>query len=516
MKTEQVLLSQVKVNEANPRTIKEHKLRLLMERLIVFPKMIKLRPVVVDNAMVALGGNMRIKALNGISELSLDEIGAIAAKTKNFQRLTKAEQTALLEHWQNWLDRPTVEIARASELSDAEKQEFIIADNASFGEWDYDALANNWDAEDLGNWGVDVWNPEKDGGNWGGGGESDGFGEDTPNDGDDSAADSNPPRERIPEAEELLNAAMQENAQEYIKQFDLLFSKGWVMSGMTLGFAKACFLQAKYYGRRYPRYLSLYFTPEQVKTSANVRSVYDQLKITAAEGKAGIAGLRTRSGDGQLNEILKSSYPFGGARAPMDFPVETERSLVEEFAGGGDVLDPCHGWGGRLVGTLLAGARSYTGVDPSPEAHRGVTRIKDAYLPYCAGSTKSVTLIEDKFEACALADNSFDFALTSPPYFDVEQYHGDNQAHVCYPEYDLWREKFYRPLIERTHRFLRPGGVFALQVGGQSYPLIEDGISIAKTVGFSVEQRVPEGLLVDSSLHGTEEAKRETLLILRK
>lgn len=168
MKTEKVLLSQVKVNEANPRTIKEHKLRLLMERLIVFPKMITLRPVVVDNTMVALGGNMRIKALTEIAVLSLDEIAAIAAKTKNFQRLTKTEQENLLQHWQLWLDKPTVEIARASELTDAEKQEFIIADNASFGEWDYDALANNWDASDLNSWGVDVWNPEKDGGSYGG------------------------------------------------------------------------------------------------------------------------------------------------------------------------------------------------------------------------------------------------------------------------------------------------------------------------------------------------------------
>lgn len=53
-------------------------------------------------------------------------------------------------------------------MTDSEKQEFIIADNASFGEWDYDALANNWDADDLNSWGVDVWNPEKDGGNFGG------------------------------------------------------------------------------------------------------------------------------------------------------------------------------------------------------------------------------------------------------------------------------------------------------------------------------------------------------------
>ena len=53
-----------------------------------------------------------------------------------------------------------MEIVKASELSEAEKKEFIIADNASFGEWDYDKLANEWEAEDLNSWGVDVWQPD--------------------------------------------------------------------------------------------------------------------------------------------------------------------------------------------------------------------------------------------------------------------------------------------------------------------------------------------------------------------
>ena len=469
---------------ANPRKWTKAEVERLAQSIRETPELLELRPLIAlrhGDARVVLGGNLRLEAarLLGLREATADVIvpGAPAEKLR----------------------------------------EIVIKDNGSFGEWDADLLAMEWGDLDLKGWGVPEWGAEtglpEEGGR---GGESGGFCEDAPNNDDDSAPDSNPPREMIPEAEELLNDAMRENAQEYAKQLDLMLSKGWVMSGMTLGFAKACFIQAKYYGRHYPRYLSLYFTPEMVKTSAKERSIYDQLKITGAEGKAGITGLRTCSKDGQLNKILKSSYPFGSARVPMDFPVELARSLVEEFAVGGDILDPCHGWGGRLVGTLLAGARSYTGVDPSPEAHRGVSRIKDAYLPYCAGTTKSVTLIEDKFETCALADNSFDFALTSPPYFDVEQYHGDNQAHVCYPNYDLWREKFYRPLIERTYRFLRPGGVFALQVGGQSYPLVSDGISIAKMAGFSVEQRVLGGLCFDNALHNTDEAKRETLLILRK
>lgn len=161
MKTEKVLLSQVKVNSANPRTITERKLALLVERLLSFPKMIEIRPVVVDEKMIALGGNMRLRAFSRIAQMPLDDIAKTLAGTKNYQRLSKAEQEALLAAWQSWLEKPTLQIVKASSLSEAEKKEFIIADNASFGEWDFDKLANEWDAEDLCSWGVDVWQPEK-------------------------------------------------------------------------------------------------------------------------------------------------------------------------------------------------------------------------------------------------------------------------------------------------------------------------------------------------------------------
>jgi len=161
MKTEKVKLSQLKVNAANPRTITDRKLRLLVERLLAFPKMIEIRPVVVDEKMTALGGNMRLRAFTVISHMSIEDIEATLAKTKNYQRLTKAEREELLAQWRKWLDNPTAEIVRASTLSEAEKKEFIIADNASFGEWDYDRLANEWDNDELVSWGLDVWQPDQ-------------------------------------------------------------------------------------------------------------------------------------------------------------------------------------------------------------------------------------------------------------------------------------------------------------------------------------------------------------------
>ena len=161
MKTEKVLLSQVVVNKDNPRSIKERKLETLVDRLLAFPKMIGIRPVVVDGKMVALGGNMRLRAFQRIAEFEFPVLAKRLAATKNFQRLSKPEQERLLSDWQGWLEKPTVEIAKADGLSEAEKREFIIADNASFGEWDYDKLANEWDAGDLVSWGVDVWQPEE-------------------------------------------------------------------------------------------------------------------------------------------------------------------------------------------------------------------------------------------------------------------------------------------------------------------------------------------------------------------
>lgn len=160
METKKVKLSQVKVNKANPRSIRESKLNLLCERLLVFPKMISIRPVVVDDKMIVLGGNMRVTALNRIAGMSFQQISEIIGATKNYQRLSKPEQEQLLKSWQEWLESPNVEIVKASSLSEAEKKEFVIADNASFGEWDYDKLANEWDADDLNSWGVDVWKPE--------------------------------------------------------------------------------------------------------------------------------------------------------------------------------------------------------------------------------------------------------------------------------------------------------------------------------------------------------------------
>lgn len=115
-------LKDIKPNESNPRIIKDEKFKKLVNSIREFPAMMELRPMVVDAQNVVLGGNMRLKALQ---ELGYSEI-------------------------------PDTWVKRASDLTDEEKQRFIIADNVGFGEWDWQTLANDWDAEKLNEWGLDV------------------------------------------------------------------------------------------------------------------------------------------------------------------------------------------------------------------------------------------------------------------------------------------------------------------------------------------------------------------------
>lgn len=163
MKTEIVHLSQIQVNGANPRIIKDDKFGKLVNSILVLPKMLELRPIVVDNTMVVLGGNMRLRALTFISDMSEEEIKSRLTGIRDYKKKTQAEQDNLVTYWEAWKDNPITPVIKASDLSDEEQREFIIKDNVGFGEWDMDALANEWDSEDLNDWGVDVWNDPQGG-----------------------------------------------------------------------------------------------------------------------------------------------------------------------------------------------------------------------------------------------------------------------------------------------------------------------------------------------------------------
>jgi len=117
---QQVKISKVKGNPDNPRIIKNDKFKKLVKSIQEFPEMLKLRPIVVDEDMIVLGGNMRLKA---------------------------SKDAGLKEVW--------IEVAEG--LTEEQKKEFIVKDNVGFGEWEWDMLANEWDSVQLAEWGLDVW-----------------------------------------------------------------------------------------------------------------------------------------------------------------------------------------------------------------------------------------------------------------------------------------------------------------------------------------------------------------------
>ena len=109
----------IKPNPNNPRIIKDDKFKKLVQSIKDFPQMLELRPIVIDENNIVLGGNMRLKACQ---ELGLKDVPTIYAK----------------------------------DLTEDQKKEFIIKDNVGFGEWNWDDLANDWDETKLVEWDLDL------------------------------------------------------------------------------------------------------------------------------------------------------------------------------------------------------------------------------------------------------------------------------------------------------------------------------------------------------------------------
>lgn len=114
-----VKIQEVKPNENNPRYIRDPKFNKLVQSIKDFPEMLEKRPIVVDENMIVLGGNMRLKA---------------------------CQAAGLKEVW--------IDVAKG--WTQEQKNKFIIKDNLNFGDWDWEIIANEWDTKELTNWGMEL------------------------------------------------------------------------------------------------------------------------------------------------------------------------------------------------------------------------------------------------------------------------------------------------------------------------------------------------------------------------
>lgn len=198
---------------------------------------------------------------------------------------------------------------------------------------------------------------------------------------------------------------------------------------------------------------------------------------------------------------LQTHFNVGVAFPPFHARFLADRYLPK--TGDCIVLDPCAGWGGRLLGTLCVprtGKVTYCGVDPNEnnqDAYEGLTRRVTIWLKKEMPGERAARVFAQPFEkwikskTAARLEGRVSFALTSPPYWSAENYDptADSQSANQYRTYEEWRDGFYRPLMQGVFRLLRPGGVFVLNIADVTGAKLEkDARALATEAGFTFKE----------------------------
>jgi hypothetical protein len=217
--------------------------------------------------------------------------------------------------------------------------------------------------------------------------------------------------------------------------------------------------------------MSLLFNPHRLDTrvKGNKYSVFEAMKLRKwCDGLA-----RATLFIGDHKNLLKATVGLGvnGVQWADEFPPWVARDLAKKYKlhPRSQVLDPCAGWGGRMIGFSTV-VNHYTGYEPSTRTYAGLTMLS-AFLkkmrPHFVG-----TVHNRPFEDCEIQKGFYDFALTSPPYYDTEEYADeDTNSMIRYKSFDDWCKGFYIPLIENTMVQLKPGATFVINIGSRRYPL---------------------------------------------
>lgn len=196
--------------------------------------------------------------------------------------------------------------------------------------------------------------------------------------------------------------------------------------------------------------------------------------------------------------FLRFDRSVGTSFPPFHARYFADKYLPKE--GDGLVIDPCVGWGGRMLGCLLVrrtGKVSYIGTDPefrNRKAYEGLIRRVNVWLKREIPGERYAEIHYEPFEdwvqteAARSLYGKADLVITSPPYFAAENYNtsNKNQSANRYPIYDAWREHFYRKLMEGSFALLKPGGHMVLNIAdvAEAPKLERDARKLAHDCGF--------------------------------
>lgn len=221
--------------------------------------------------------------------------------------------------------------------------------------------------------------------------------------------------------------------------------------------------------------LSLLFNPHRLSTrTKNSRaSCYEALKDRSfVSGLARAILVRKKEGVKFVDQLYYALVlSINAVQYICEFPPHIARDLCRDHAVNlnSKVLDPCAGWGGRMIGSSSI-CNSYTAYEPSKQTYRGLLEL-GAFLKVFRNDFQYNVLCEP-YENSVAKKEFYDFAITSPPYYDTELYSAENTNSLNrYKTFDKWVVGFYKPLIIKTMAQLKKKSSFILNIGSRKYPL---------------------------------------------
>ena len=208
------------------------------------------------------------------------------------------------------------------------------------------------------------------------------------------------------------------------------------------------------------------FFPHRYQTVVNGKSAWSTFQNDADFMAVIKSQFQARSSDWVRPPNIRGALSvYQGNRTPANFRSTTTKMITDHLCPeGGICWDPCAGFGGRLLGVLASCKNvSYIGTEPSPQTVAGLRSLGNKLVSLTGISPDRIQILEGVAEKDCPAPGTVDLVLTSPPYFNKEQYLGGPQSHK-YGDYESWKQKFMVPLIRNAFATLKDGGYFAINI----------------------------------------------------
>jgi hypothetical protein len=268
-------------------------------------------------------------------------------------------------------------------------------------------------------------------------------------------------------------------------------------------------------GNRAGQRISLLFNPHRLntKTMTSERSIYQAFKTDNFLNGLARAVL-FKQGAGNLKRLLYDTIQLGinGVQYVNEFPPHVARDVYDKYGALKDskILDPCAGWGGRMLGASVV-SDVYDCFEPATDTFIGLHKLK--LFIQSMNPSFNPTISNSPFEDAIVKEDYYDVALTSPPYYDTEEYSNeDTNSLNRYKSFPDWRDNFYIPFIKKTMGALKDGRVFVLNIGSRKYPLNE---VLLDTFGTTYQISKGDSMLSNSSGLG-KSGEGETFYVIRK